>query len=89
MNLYMATDYSQMAGLLGIPLYQLALVLVWSLVWKGFALWKAARKKHLTWFIVLLVVNTLGILEILYIFLFADLFKEKKEGSKKPVKKKK
>ncbi|MEN9740737.1 MAG: hypothetical protein RLZ72_1003 [Actinomycetota bacterium] len=37
---------------------------------KGFALWRAARAKSLGWFIVLLVVNTLGILELLYLFVF-------------------
>lgn len=42
--------------------------LLWSLFWKGWALWKAAGKKHLLWFIGILVFNTLGVLEILYIF---------------------
>ncbi len=46
------------------------LLLVWHFYWKGRALWKAAKNKDLIWFIVLLVINTLGILEILYIFLF-------------------
>lgn len=43
-------------------------LLLWSLAWKGVALWRAGRNNQLTWFIVLLVVNTLGILEIIYIF---------------------
>lgn len=43
---------------------------IWALVWKGIALWKAARNYQTTWFVVLLAVNTLGILEILYIFVF-------------------
>ena len=55
-------------GWLGLVLF--LAIIVWSLVWKGFALWKAARNKSAGWFIVLLVVNTLGILEILYIFVF-------------------
>ena len=46
------------------------LLAVWSLVWKGFALWKAARNTSKVWFVVLLLVNTVGILEILYIFVF-------------------
>jgi len=54
----------------GWPLLIVA-ALVWSLVWKGLALWKSARKGSKRWFIVLLVVNTVGILEILYIFLFS------------------
>jgi len=44
---------------------------IWVLVWKGIALWKAARNNSSPWFIVLLIVNTMGILEILYIFFFS------------------
>ena len=43
------------------------LIIVWSLIWKGIALWHAARNRQLAWFIVLLVVNTIGILEIRYL----------------------
>ncbi len=49
---------------------------VWGAVWKGIALWKSARNKNLVWFIVLLVVNTVGILEILYIFVFSKHHKK-------------
>jgi len=49
----------------------LFLILAWTLPWKGIALWKAARNSHKGWFIALLVVNTLAILEIIYIFYFA------------------
>ena len=48
----------------------LLLILVWTLPWKGIALWKAAKNNHKKWFIVLLLVNTLAILEIIYIFHF-------------------
>ncbi|MBU4223946.1 hypothetical protein KJ934_01845 [Patescibacteria group bacterium] len=47
------------------------LVALWVLPWKGVALWKAARNSHRNWFIALLVINTLAILEILYIFIFS------------------
>jgi methionyl-tRNA synthetase len=46
-------------------------MLAWTIPWKGVALWKAARNQHKYWFIALLVVNTVGILEILYIFIFS------------------
>ena len=46
-------------------------MLVWSLFWKGWALWLAARKGQKPWFIALLIINTVGILEIVYIFLFS------------------
>jgi hypothetical protein len=44
------------------------IISLWSLVWKGFALYKAARKEQKVWFVLVLVVNTLGILEIVYFF---------------------
>ena len=44
---------------------------LWTLPWKAVALWKAARNNSKIWFIVLLVANTLAILEIMYIFGFS------------------
>lgn len=34
---------------------------------KGIALWRAAQLNQRNWFIALLIVNTLGILEIIYL----------------------
>lgn len=48
-----------------------AIVILWTLVWKGMALWKAAKEGSKPWFIVLLVVNTVGILDILYLYVFS------------------
>ena len=48
----------------------LVLVVIWTIIWKGMALWRAAQNGSKIWFVVLLVVNTLGILEILYLFVF-------------------
>lgn len=45
-------------------------VMLWTLVWKGLALWRAARCSQQAWFVILLLVNTLGILEILYLLFF-------------------
>jgi len=47
------------------------LTLLWTLPWKGVALWRAARNSHKKWFIALLIVNTLALLEIIYIFFFS------------------
>ena len=44
---------------------------LWSLIWKGIALWLAARRGEKGWFTWLLVLNTVGILEISYIFAIA------------------
>lgn len=54
-------------GILGFMLIPLML---WGLFWKGWALWRAARNGAKVWFIVLLVLNTVGILDILYVFIF-------------------
>jgi hypothetical protein len=53
----------------------LAAVIIWTLPWKGVALWKAANKKQTWWFAAMLVLNTVGILEILYIFVFSKMKK--------------
>ncbi len=47
------------------------IIVLWTLPWKGIALWKAARSGDNVWFVVLLVLNTLAILEISYIFFFS------------------
>ncbi|PCH91899.1 hypothetical protein COB80_01250 [Candidatus Kaiserbacteria bacterium] len=47
------------------------LVALWTLPWKGWALWLAARRGEKWWFIALLVLNTLAILDIIYIFVVA------------------
>ncbi|MFH1425218.1 MAG: DUF5652 family protein [archaeon] len=65
----------------------LFIIVLWVIVWKGLSLWKAAHKDSVIWFVVLLVVNTLGILEILYIFLFSKMRKNKKTDTKKTAKK--
>lgn len=43
---------------------------IWDGVWKLIALWKSARNSQLAWFIFLAILNTAGILPILYIWLF-------------------
>ncbi|OGV96329.1 hypothetical protein A2W24_01305 [Microgenomates group bacterium RBG_16_45_19] len=48
--------------------FLVSLLLIWSLFWKGLALWQAANRRHLTWYLLILVINSLGILEIAYIF---------------------
>jgi len=44
---------------------------LWDVVWKGIALWRAARNGHQIWFIFLLIVNSVGILPIIYILFFS------------------
>jgi len=60
----------------GIPflagiMWLIPLLVVWEMVWKGVALWRAGRNAHMVWFIALFIVNTVGILPIIYIFAFS------------------
>ncbi len=57
------------------------LIVIWSLFWKGLALWHAGRRGQPWWFVIMLVINTVGILEIIYLFVvlklkFSELFKK-------------
>lgn len=40
---------------------------IWELIWKGAAMWRAARLDHSVWFTFLLVISSLGILPIIYL----------------------
>ena len=51
----------------------LVLAFIWIFIWKGLALWKSSKKNSKIWFIILLVINTFGILEILYYFVFSEI----------------
>jgi hypothetical protein len=53
----------------------LIIFIIWEVVWKLIALWKASRNNHLAWFICIALINTLGIIPIIYIL------KHKKDSS--------
>jgi hypothetical protein len=66
---------TQFLELLSDPRYAMLFLLLtmWSLAWKGVALWRASHNNQRNWFIVMLIVNTVGILEIVYIFYFSKV----------------
>ena len=64
-----------LANLAGVPPLVVALAIIWSLIWKGLALWKSAELRQKYWFIAILVINTLGILEMIYYFFVARKYK--------------
>ncbi len=49
----------------------IAIIAVWDLVWKFLGMWKAAKKNSPIWFICIGIFNTIGILPILYIYVFS------------------
>ncbi|KKP87178.1 MAG: hypothetical protein UR90_C0012G0004 [Parcubacteria group bacterium GW2011_GWC1_35_8] len=43
------------------------LLVIWTLPWKIYSLWLAAKHDHKKWFVAIVLLNTIGILEIFYI----------------------
>ena len=73
-----------MGSQLGFPSWMfpiLIIILIWSAIWKGLALWKSARNNSPVWFVVLFLINTVGILEIIYLFVFSK--KESRQRTRK------
>jgi len=51
-------------------IFLVVLIGLWELIWKGLALWKCGRNNQIVWFVFILILNTLGILPIIYIAFF-------------------
>lgn len=45
-------------------------LIIWSMIWKGLGLWKSGRNNQLTWFVVMFLINSAGILPIVYLIWF-------------------
>lgn len=54
-----------------VPSVLLIVLAIWSFFWKGVALWRAAQGKQKYWFIAMLPLNTVGLLELVYLTKFA------------------
>jgi len=65
--------------LFGTILFVSILLSIWSFIWKGLGLWYSARDSKKIWFILILLLNTLGILPIIYIYLIRKKQKKKKK----------
>ena len=44
------------------------IIIIWSLAWKIYSTWIAAKHGDKKWFVALIILNTIGILDIIYIF---------------------
>jgi len=62
--------FGTIAALSAFTMSVLLILVVWELIWKGIALWKCGRNNQLAWFIVILILNTAGILPIIYLAFF-------------------
>jgi len=45
------------------------ILVVWDLVWTMISLWKSARRDQMVWFIFLAIINSAGILPIIYLLI--------------------
>lgn len=46
----------------------ISVLAAWTLAWKGASLWHAAKDGSKPWFVALLLSNTVGVLDAIYIF---------------------
>ena len=61
-----------------LPIQWIVIIIVialWELVWKGLALWKAAHNEHLAWFVIILIINSAGLLPIIYLLMHRNKLK--------------
>lgn len=61
------------------------LVIIWDVVWRGIAMWRTAQQKKKIWFVVLLLINSVGILPLIYLLFIekGEVFGKKKKSKKK------
>jgi len=62
------------------------LLIIWTLYWKGMALWVASKADQKKWFVALLVINTFGVLELFYLYLLPKIQKKGNTENTKEVK---
>lgn len=46
----------------------IVILTIWSVLWKCYSVWHAAKNGHKKWFIALVILNTIGILDMIYVF---------------------
>lgn len=69
----------QYFGNFGAPMWMpivgagLMVLVFWCIFWKGLGLWHAAQRGQQWWFLAMLLINTAGILEIVYLFAILKL----------------
>lgn len=56
-------------------------LVIWEMIWKGLGLWRAGRRNQPAWFFLIFILNTAGILPIVYLFVTRE--KKQKVVAKK------
>ena len=55
-------------------------LVIWDLAWKGLALWRAGSNKQPAWFVFILIINSVGILPIIYLLIQNNKAKVSKDS---------
>lgn len=61
----------------------LIIVILWELIWKGFALWRSAKNGQKSWFVAILLINSFGLLPIIYLAFFSGKRKVSSKNKRK------
>lgn len=56
----------------------LAIIGVWEIIWTGIALYLAGKREQKAWFVWILIINSVGILPIIYLIMNRESKKKKK-----------
>lgn len=83
MNYWSGADYTNFSGIRYGTFGLLIPFMILDLVLRGMALWKSSKKDQNIWFIALLVVNSMGILPLIYLLLNRDTKVASKKLSKR------
>ncbi len=63
-------------GLFALGTIFFAIFMLAIIALKGYALWHAAKRDDKGWFVAILIVNTFGILEIIYLYFVVEKWKK-------------
>lgn len=60
-------NFPQFFSNTSLPVGLIGLVAVWDLFWKAVGLWYALKNNQRNWFVAIFIVNTIGILPLIYL----------------------
>ena len=75
MGISSGSGLDQLGDYSAIVMVVFVVIVLWTMAWKGIALWRAGVNRQKIWYILLFFLSTAGVLEILYLAFFQ---KEKK-----------
>ena len=91
MNTLFANSYSAIPmfnglsfGLITVGFIVFFIWILAAIVLKAYALWNAAKRDEIPWFVALLILNTMGILELIYLYFIVKKWNKKEDKTTTP-----